>query len=101
MKDTAAEGDGDRNLINQKLLLTIFKSLGQYSKHAIEMFHSIAQMEVMLPKKQAEEFKWGFFTNWSGGEGMNIEDDLVQEICNRLSKEIVQRMGANKTIDSI
>ena len=101
MKDTAAEGDGDRNLINQKLLLTIFKSLGQYSKYAIEMFHSIAQMEVMLPKKQAEEFKRGFFTNWSGGKGMNIEDDLVQEICNRLSKEIVQRMGANKTIDSI
>ena len=32
---------------------------------------------------------------------MNIEDDLVQEICNRLGKEIVQRMGANKTIHSI
>ena len=101
LKDTAAEGDGDRNLINQKLLLAIFKSLGQYSKYTIEMFNSVAQMEVMLTKKQAEEFKWGFFTNWNGGKGMNIEDDLVQEICNRLSKEIVQRMGANKTIHSI
>lgn len=101
MKDTAAEGDGDRNLTNQKLLLAIFKSLGQYSKYAIEMFQSIAQMEVVLPKKQADEFKWGFFTNWSGGKGMNIEDDLMQEICNRLSKEIVQRMGANKTLKSI
>lgn len=28
MTDTAAEVDGERNLINQKLLLTIFKSLG-------------------------------------------------------------------------
>ena len=53
LKDTAAEGDGDRNQINQKLLLAIFKSLGQYSKYAIEMFNSVAQMEVMLTKKQA------------------------------------------------
>lgn len=101
MKDTAAEGDGDRNLLNQKLLLTVFKSLGSYSKYAIEMFNSVAQMEVMLTARRAEEFKWGFFTNWNGGEGRNIEDDLVQEICNRLSKEVVQRMGANKTIYSI
>lgn len=28
MKDTAAEGDGSRNLINQKLLLSVFKSMG-------------------------------------------------------------------------
>ena len=27
MKDTTTEGDGERNLINQKLLLSIFKSL--------------------------------------------------------------------------
>ena len=32
MKDTAAEADGNRNLINQKLLLTVFKSVGAYSK---------------------------------------------------------------------
>ena len=38
---------------------------------------------------------------WNGGQGRNFKDDLVQEICNRLSKEIVQRVGANKTIDAI
>jgi len=27
-KDTAAEGDGSRNLISQKLLLSVFKSMG-------------------------------------------------------------------------
>ena len=31
MKDSAAEGDGTRNLINQKLLLSDFKSMGAYS----------------------------------------------------------------------
>lgn len=28
MKDSAAEADGERNLINQKLLLSVFKSIG-------------------------------------------------------------------------
>ena len=101
MKDTAAEGDGHRNLINQKLLLTVFKSMGPYSKYAIEMFISIAQMEFLLTPRLSEEFKWGFFLNWRGGAGHNIEDDLAQEISNRLGKNIVQRMGPNKTLSSI
>ena len=56
LKDTAAEGDGDHNLINQKLLLSIFKSLGAYSKYAIEMFVSIAQIECLLTERMSEEF---------------------------------------------
>lgn len=101
MKDTAAEADGERNLINQKLLLSVFKSMGAYSKYAIEMFVSIAQIECMLTPRLSEEFKWGFFVNWRGGAGNNMEDDLAQEIDNRLGKSIVQRMGPNKTIQSI
>ena len=77
MKDSAAEADGERNLINQKLLLSVFKSMGTYSKYAIEMFISIAQIGCMLTPRLAEEFKWGFFVNWRGGEGKNIEDDLA------------------------
>ena len=38
MKDTAKEADGNRNLINQKLLLTIFKSLGTYSTKMFGFF---------------------------------------------------------------
>ncbi|KAL9978174.1 hypothetical protein ACROYT_G015665 [Oculina patagonica] len=41
-----------------------------------------------------EEFKWGFFSNWRG-VGRNIEDDPAQEISNRCSKSVVQRMGPN------
>ena len=101
MKDTAAEGDGNRNLINQKLLLSVFKSMGAYSKYAIEMFVSIAQIECLLTPRLSEQFKWGFFVNWRGGFGKNIEDDLAQEISNRCSKSIVQRQGPNKTLNSI
>ena len=101
LKDTAAEGDGGRNLINQKVLLTIFKSLSAYSKYAIEMFVSIAQMECLYTERLSEELKWGFFSNWYGGEGRNVEDDLVQEICNGISKNAIKRMGANKNINAI
>lgn len=75
--------------------------MGAYSKYALEMFVSIAQIECLLTPRQSEEFKWGFFVNWRGGKGKNIEDDLAQEISNRLSKSIVQRMGPNKTLNSI
>ncbi|CAH3190469.1 unnamed protein product [Porites lobata] len=50
MKDTAAEGDGNRNLINQKLLLSC-----------------------LLTPRLSEQFKWGFFVNWRGGFGRNIK----------------------------
>ena len=63
MKNTAAEADGERNLIKQKLLMSVFKSMGAYSKYAIEMFATIALIECMLTPRLAEEFKfeWGLF----------------------------------------
>lgn len=61
MKDTAGEGDGNRNLINQKLFLSVFKSMRASSKYAIEMFVSIAQIECLLTPCLSEQFKWGFF----------------------------------------
>ena len=61
LKDTAAEADGIRKLVNQKHIMAIFKSINYYSKHAIEMFVSIAQMECMLTERLSEQFKWSFF----------------------------------------
>ena len=101
MKDTAREADGERNLIHQKMLLNLFKSRASQSKYAKEMFVSISQIEALLTPRLAEEFKWGFYVNWRGGKGNNIEDDLCQEICNGIGKKMVKRMGANKSITSI
>lgn len=100
LKD-AAEGDGERNLTNQKLLMTIFKSMNAYSKYALEMFVSIALIECLSSERISNELKWGFFNNWTGGNGKNIEDDLTQEIFNCISKNAVKRLGANKTLKSI
>ena len=101
LEDTAREGDGERNLLNQKLLIPLFKSLGPYSKYATEMFVAVSQVEATATERMAQELKWGYFTNWRGGPGRNIEEDMTQEIFNKISKSIVQRMGANKKMPAI
>ena len=40
-------------------MLSVFKSIGNYSKYAIEMFISIGQIECLLMPRLSEEFKWG------------------------------------------
>ena len=101
LKDTAAEADGDRASINEKLLLTFFKASNNYSKYALEMFLSIVQKEAFLSEREAEKQIWGKFVNWQGGLGRNIENDLAQEIYVRLTKELIRSMGANKTEKAI
>ena len=101
LKYTVAEADSERNLINQKLLLSVFKSMGAYSKYAIDMFVSIAQIECMFTPHMSQEFKWGFFVSWRGGAGKKMEDDIAQEIFNRVNKSVVQGTGPNKTFQSI
>ena len=55
--ETTKEEDGDRNLINQMILLIIFRSLNSFSKYAIEMFVSIAQIKSLLTPRLSEEQK--------------------------------------------
>ena len=101
LKDTASEGDGNRAAINEKLLLTFFKSNNNYSKYALEMLISIIQKEALLSERMAEKVKWGKFVNWRGGEGNNVENNLAQEICVNIAKTLIKSMGANKTENAI
>ena len=82
LKDTCAEGDGDRNNLDKKRLLLYFKSSNSFTKYSIEMFTSIAQIEAIVSEEMAEHLTWGRFVNWHGGEGKNIGNDAAQEICN-------------------
>ena len=65
MKDTAAEADGERNLVNLKLLLSVFKSMGTYSKYALEMFVSIAHIEG-VNSKPVRRVQMGFLLPLEG-----------------------------------
>ena len=101
LTDTCAEGDGDRNNVNQKRLLSYFFRFNSFTKYAMEMFTSIAQVEALLSEEVAHRVSFGKFVNWIGGLGNNIEGDKAQEICNCTSKNVVQGMGPNKTNNAI
>ena len=95
--DTCKEGDGLRNNINKKRLLLYFKSSNSFHNYSLQMFTSIAQIEALASEEMAHRLTWGRFVNWHGGEGKNIACDMAQEICNRVSKDVVKAMGPNKT----
>ena len=64
LTDTCAEGDGERNNINQKRLLSYFFRFNSFSKYAIT---SIAQVEALLSEEVAHRVTWGKFVNWTKG----------------------------------
>jgi len=101
LKDTCAEGDGDRDNLDKKRLVVYFKSSNSFIKYSIEMFTSIAQIEAIVSEEMAEQLTWGRFVNWHGGEGKNIGNDAAQEMCNDSSKDVVKGMGANKMTNTI
>ena len=84
-------------MINQKRLLMCFKSSNSFKTYAIEMFTWIAQIKSLCSEQMAHRLKGSRFVNWNGGKGNNIACDMAQEICNRISKDLVKSMGANKT----
>ena len=60
------------------------------------MFTSIAQIEALTSQEMAHGLTWDRFVNWHGGHGRNIACDMAQEICNRVSKDVVRGIGPNK-----
>ena len=99
--DTCREGDGERSIINQKRLLMYFKSSTSFKNYAIEMFTWIAQIKALVSEEMAHRLTWNRFVNWNGGAGRNMACDMAQEICNKVSKDIVKSMGPNKTEKSM
>lgn len=99
--DAVKEGDGQHCNLMRKRLMLYFKLHSTYSKYALEVFTNIAQTEYLMSPQLAHRVTWGKFVNWKGGAGKNIEGDLVREMCNRSSKNVVQGMGPNKTKEAI
>ena len=54
-----------------------------------------------LPPLQAEQLLWCRFVNTHGIRGRNIPLDLHQEHLNRLLKDIIKGIGANKTEEAL
>ena len=99
--DAVACGNGEHLALIQKQMLHYFSSVSGYNVYAIEMLVATIQNEVLLSPAESHQCKWAALVNWKGGDGKNIEIDLLQENRNRDIKGLINLMGANKTEKAI
>ena len=97
LNDTVHEGDGDRNVINWKYLLWVFKANNNLSKYAIEGMYFLTLVKCMLTHQMSERVIWGRETNKKGKIGANMPNDLEMEHTIKSTKTLITSMGANKT----
>ena len=98
--DGIREGDGTRVYRCWKYFLPIFKGSNR-TNYSIEALTLLNQCEFKLTPRQSAELKWSRFINCHGVQGRNIPCDLHLEHMNRLCKEAVYGLQANKTPDAI
>ena len=98
--DAVKEGDGKRVLRCWRFLLLIFKVSNRHN-YSIEALHILLQFHFLLPPCQAQQLITARFVNTSGLPGHNVECDLHMEHLNRLCKDAVEGLGANKVEKAI
>ena len=93
--DAMKEGDSQRVLRCWRFLLHIYKA-SNCTNYSIEALWLLLQYHFLLPTCQAQQLLNSRFINTCGIVGHNIESDLHMEHLNRLCKDAVQGLGANK-----
>ena len=98
--DAVREGDGLRVLRWWRFMLLIFKSTGR-KNYCIEAFILLAQYQYLLNQRERQQLLYSRFINTHGLPGKNISCDLFMEHLNRLLKDAIRALGANKTPKAI
>ncbi len=98
--DAIREGDGLRILRYWKYRIPLFKSSNR-KNYSTEVLNMLNQYEYMLTPRLSQELLWSRFVNTHSISGRNIPCDLFQEHLNRVCKEAVQGLRANKTEKAI
>lgn len=97
LDDTAHEGDMQRLIANCKYNLMFLFSHSKLSKYFVENLDFLLKVEQLLSPSQQMRVLEGSFINMSGGRGNNVEADLVQEHSVRNQKDLIRKLGSNKT----
>lgn len=98
--DAIKEGDGLRVLRCWKYMMLLFKA-SQRKNYAIESFNCLCQFFYYFSPQMAQQLLYSRFVNVHGREGCNIPCDLHMEHLNRVIKDALQHLGANKTQHAI
>lgn len=97
LNDTEKEADGDRSLINWKLLMLYFRCQSMSMKYGYEAMRFITCVKALYSEKLAHRILHGQFVNSKGGQGNNCANDLKMEHSVRQNKAILKGLYVNKT----
>ena len=101
LNDTEREGDGDRSLINWKMLMLYFRCRPRGMKYAYEAMRFITCVKALYSEKTSHRILHGQFVNPRGGEGKNYANDLKMEHCIQDNKQSMRAMQGNKTLKAV
>ena len=101
LNDTECEGDGDRSLINWKMLMLYFRCRPRVMKYAYEAMRFITCIKALYSEKTSHRILHGQFVNPRGGEGENYANDLKMEHCIPDNKQSMRAMRGNKTLKAV
>ena len=101
LNDTESEGDGERSLVNWKMLLLYFRSRPRGKKYAFEAMRFITFIKGLYTEKMAHRVLHGQFVNPKGGEGSNYPNDLKMEHLVGDNKVSLRGMCGNKTLKAV
>ena len=98
--DAIRQGDGERVIRCWRYLLPIFYNSKRtnYSKEALLLLY---QHKYLLSPRQSKQLMYSRFINTQGIKGKNIPCDLHMEHLNRVCKDAIRDLGANKTTIAI
>lgn len=93
--DAIKDGDGPREFRCFKYMLPMFKASNRVN-YACEIFCILAQVNFILSPRLSHQLQWSRFINTQGKIGRNIPCDLHMEHLNRIVKNGIRGLGANK-----
>ena len=101
LNDTEKEGDGDRCLMNWKVLMLYFRSRKRGMKYAFEAMRLLTYTKALLTEQMAHRIIHGQFVNAKGGPGNNYSNDLKMETLVKDHKVILKGLCGNKTLKAV
>ena len=101
LNDTEAEGDGERSLINWKMLMLYSRCRSRGMKYAFEAMRFLTCVKALYTEKMSHRVVHGQFVNPKGGHGKNYANDLKMAHLICANKVVLKDLGSNKTSTSV
>ena len=98
--DAIREGDGNRIRRCWRYLLPLFKASGR-TNYSLETLYMLYGHNFGLSPRLSHQLLWSRCVNTHGLPGHNVPCDLFMEHLNRLCKEAIVGLWANKSEDAI